>query len=86
MEDLMEPTNRPYVDPDTEPGDAGTEPWADDRADAESGDPTKRRPVADPGAPSEEGAAIEGSPADQFLTDDDAVSARNEDPDQQAGD
>jgi hypothetical protein len=25
----MEPPNRPYVDPATEPGDAGTEPWAD---------------------------------------------------------
>ena len=82
----MEPTNRPYVDPATEPGDAGTEPWADDRVDAEAGDPTKRRPVATPVAPSEEGAATESSPADQFLTDDDAVRARNEDPDQPAGD
>lgn len=82
----MEPTNRPYVDPDTEPGDAGTEPWADDVADAKSDDPTRRRPVANPDAPSEEGAAIEGSPADQFLTDDDAVSARNDDPEQPAGD
>jgi hypothetical protein len=80
----MEPTNRPYVDPATEPGDAGTEPWAD--ADAGAEDPTKRRPAADPVAPSEEGAASEGSPADQFLTDDDAVSARNEDPDHPAGD
>ena len=26
---MMEPDNRPYVDPDTEPGDAGTEKWAD---------------------------------------------------------
>jgi hypothetical protein len=75
----MEPTNRPYIDPATEPGDAGTEPWADAYAQAE--DPTKRRPAPDPVAPSEEGAASEGSPADQFLTDDDAVSARNEDPD-----
>lgn len=54
----MESTNRPYVDPVTEPGDAGTEPWADDRADPEAGDPTKRRPLADPVVPSEEGAAI----------------------------
>ena len=82
----MEPTNRPYIDPATEPGDAGTEPWADDRADAATGDPTRRRPIADPVAPSDEGAAIEGSPADQFLTEDDAVSARNEDPGQLAGD
>jgi len=82
----MEPTNRPYVSPDTEPGDAGTEPWADEGADAQADDPTKRRPVADPVAPAEGGAAIEGSPADQFLADDDAVGARNEDPDQPAGD
>jgi hypothetical protein len=76
----VEPTNRPYVDPATEPGDAGTEPWADDAADAATADPTKRRPVADPVAPSDQGAASEGSPADQFLTEDDPVSARNEDP------
>ncbi len=81
----MESANRPYVDPVTEPGDAGTEPWADERADSETGDRTKRRPLADPVAPSEEGAAVDGSPADQFLTED-AVSARNEDPDQPAGD
>jgi hypothetical protein len=82
----MEPTNRPYVDPATEPGDAGTEPWADDGTDAAIGDPTKGRRIADPVAPSEEDAAIEGSPADHFLTDDDAVGARNEDPNQPAGD
>jgi hypothetical protein len=82
----MEPTNRPYVDPATEPGDAGTEPWTDDGAGAQAEDPTKRRSAPDPVAPSEEGAAIKGSPADQFLTDDDAVSARNEERDQPAGD
>jgi hypothetical protein len=82
----MDPTNRPYVDPGTEPGDAGTEPWADDRANAEAGDPMKRRPVADPVALSAEGATIKGSPADQFLTEDDAVSAWNEDPDPPASD
>ncbi len=82
----MEPTNRPYVDPATEPGDAGTEPWADDSGTPATGHPTKRRPVADPVAPSEESAAVEGSPADQFLTDDEAVSARNKDADQPAGD
>ena len=75
----MEPTNRPYVDPATEPGDAGTEPWADDRVDPEAEDGPKPRPLTDPLAPSEDDAAIEGSPADQFLTDEDAVSARNED-------
>jgi hypothetical protein len=81
----MEPTKRPYVDPATEPGDAGTEPRADDGSDAATGDPTRRRPIADPVAPSVQGVAIEGSPADKFLTDD-AVSARNENPDQPAGD
>jgi hypothetical protein len=81
MEDQMEPMNRPYVDPTTEPGDAGTEPWAEGGPDAATADPTERRPIADPVAPSHEGAAIEGSPADQFLTEDDAISARNEDPD-----
>lgn len=74
----MEPTNRPYVDPDIEPGDAGTEPWADD---PKAGAGTKRGPLADPVAKSEEDAAIEGSPADQFITED-AVNARNEDPKQ----
>lgn len=78
----MEPTNRPYVDPVTEPGDTGTEPWADDPADSKTGDRTKRGPLADPVATSDEGAAIEGSPADEFITEDDAVSARNKDPDQ----
>lgn len=81
----MESTNRPYVDPITEPGDAGTEPWADDHPDSEAEDRRKPRPAADPVAPSEEGAAIDGSPADQFLTED-AVSARNKEPDQAPGD
>ncbi|MGZ6271738.1 MAG: hypothetical protein ACXWPJ_06695 [Candidatus Limnocylindrales bacterium] len=76
----MESTDRPYVDPETEPGDAGTEPWADGGPDATTGDPTKPRRVADPVAPSEKGAAIEGSPADEFLTHDDAVGARSDDP------
>jgi hypothetical protein len=81
----MDHTNRPYVDPATEPGDAGTEPWADDPADSEAADRSKRRPAAGPVVPSEEGAATEGSPADQFLTED-VVTARNEDPDQPVGD
>ncbi len=82
----MEPTNCPYVDPATEPGDTGAEPWAVDGADAATEDPTKRRPIADPVTPFDDGTAIEGSPADQFLTEDDAVSARSEDPGQPAGD
>ena len=83
----MEPTNRPYVDPATEPGDAGTEPWADDPAGSASGDPPHRDRDREtkPATPSAEDQAIEGSPADQFLTDDDAISARNEDAAQTAG-
>ena len=76
----MEPTNRPYVDPDTEPGDAGTEPWADDPPDSKAGDERTRRPSASPAAPAEEGGAIAGSPADHFLTDD-VASAQDEDSD-----
>jgi hypothetical protein len=80
----MEPKNRPYVDPATEPGDAGTEPWADD-LEAPKAEVPSKRPVADPAAPAAEDAAIEGSPADHFLTED-AVSARNEDPEEPASD
>jgi hypothetical protein len=40
----------------------------------------------DPAAAAEGAAAIDGSPADEFLTEEDAVSAQNEDPDQPAGD
>jgi hypothetical protein len=85
MEDDMEPTNRPYVDPATEPGDAGTEPWADDAAGSEAGDRSKREPEVKPGmsdTPSVEDEAIDGSPADQFLSDEGAISARNEGADQ----
>lgn len=76
----MESTNRPYVDPATEPGDAGTEPWADDRANSGPADQTKPRPVPEADAPPGEGGAVDGSPADQFLTED-AVNARREDSD-----
>ena len=77
----MEPKNRPYVDPGTEPGDTGTEPWAGDPAESEPGDRTKHGSLADPIARPGDGAAIDGSPADEFLTED-VVSARSEDPDQ----
>lgn len=79
----MESTNRRYVDPATEPGDTGTEPWADDQADSETGDRTKPGPPVDPVASSEGAVAIDGSPADQFMTED-AVRARNEDPEEPA--
>jgi hypothetical protein len=80
----MGSTYRPNIDPSTKRGDVGIESCADDRPDTE--DRAKRRPVADPLAPREEGAPIEGPLADQFLTDEDAVSARNEGPGQQASD
>jgi hypothetical protein len=85
MEDPMEPANRPYIDPSTEPGDAGTEPWANEPSDSQAEDQTKRGPLVDPAAAAED-AAIDGSPADQFLTEEDAVSAPTEDPDKPAGD
>jgi hypothetical protein len=75
----MESTDRPYVDPTIEPGDAGTEPWADDR-DSEAGDEEKPRTPATPSSPAEQGPAVDGSPADEFIADEDVVSARNEDP------
>lgn len=81
----MEPTNRPYVDPATEPGDAGTDPWADDPASSDPAFGTKEGPLADPAATSREGAAIVGSPADAFLNDD-AISAQDDDSDPPAGD
>jgi hypothetical protein len=82
----MKATNRPYVDPVTEPGDAGTEPWADDRANAEADDRTKDRSAADRASPAPTDAAIEGSPADEFLTNEDAISARDKDADPPTGD
>jgi hypothetical protein len=81
----MEPWNRPYVAPDTEPGDAGTEPWADEAPDPEAGDSAKHGPLAEAPASTGEGGAIEGSPADEFLTED-LITARNIDLDQPAGD
>lgn len=54
----MGSTNCPNSDPSTKPRDAGAEPWADDRPDTE--DRAKRRPVANPVAPPEEGAPNRG--------------------------
>jgi hypothetical protein len=81
----MEPWNRPYVAPDTEPGDAGTEQWADEVPDPEVEGSTKHGPLAEAPAPTGEGGALEGSPADE-LQDEDAISARNIDLDEPAGD
>ncbi len=70
----MEPDNRRYVDPDMEPGDKGTEPWADDAAGGHAG---KRGPLAGGGAATDAEGAIVGSPADIF-DDGDAIAASNE--------
>ncbi len=64
----MEPGNRPYVDPSTKPGDAGTEAWSDNEPGPESGNP--------PGTDAE--GAILGSPADVF-DNGDAIGATNDD-------
>ena len=70
----MEPDSRRYVDPDTAPGDEGTERWTDEGADDGSAD---RGPLAGGGAATDAEGAIVGSPADIF-DDGDAIEARNE--------
>ena len=72
----MEPENRPYVDSDTKTGDAGTEEWAD--AVPGSGDPVGRGPLADPIGTTNNDDIVEGSPADEFTSDPDAIDARND--------
>lgn len=67
----MESENRPYVDPDMQPGDKGTEPWAD-------GDIAKERgPLADGMSMTDPEGVITGSPADIF-DDGDAIAASND--------
>jgi hypothetical protein len=75
----MEPDNRPYVDASTEPGDVGTEEWSDTLSDSE---PPTRGPLATPTG-TDEDDIVEGSPADDFAHDADAIAARN-DPGQDA--
>jgi hypothetical protein len=76
---LMEPNNRPYVDPDTKPGDDGTEEWAETAPGA--GDPVGPGPLADPAPATEGDRIVGGSPADELANDADAVDARNDDGD-----
>ena len=71
----MEPENRPYVDSDTEPGDAGTEEWAD--TPPASVDSVGREPLADPVGTTDDGV-VDGSPADEFINDPDAIDARDD--------
>ena len=69
----MEPENRPYVAPDTKPGDAGTEEWAETLP--RPGDPAG--PLANPDASDDDGV-IDGSPADEFIHDPKAIRARDD--------
>jgi len=62
----MEPENRPYVDPAREPGDSGTEAWADKTPTTT--DSVGRGPLADPVATGGDGV-VAGSPADEFIDD-----------------
>ena len=73
----MEPENRPYVDPDTEPGDAGTEEWADTLPDANK--QTGKGPLAQPAGLADADGIVDGSPADEFVNDPDAIDARKDD-------
>ena len=71
----MEPENRPYVDPDTKPGDTGTEEWADTLTGSHG--TGHRGPLADPNAAPDDDGVPNGSPAHEFINDPDAVAARN---------
>ena len=75
----MEPENRPYVDADTEPGDAGTEEWAD--TPPGSGEPAKGGPLAHPAGLADADGIVDGSPADEFVNDPDAITSRNDEDD-----
>ena len=68
----MEPENRPYVDASTEPGDAGTEEWADKLQDPAH---AIRGPLAAPTGIDEDDI-VESSPADEFAHDPGAIAAR----------
>jgi hypothetical protein len=76
---LMEPENRPYVDSDIEPGDTGTEEWAD--TPPGSGDAARRGPLADPPGLADADSIVDGSPADEFVNDPDAIGARKDEDD-----
>ncbi|MDP9483528.1 MAG: hypothetical protein M3P84_09935 [Chloroflexota bacterium] len=75
----MEPENRPYVDSGTEPGDAGTEEWAEKLPGAK--DSVGRGPLADPPGAADADGIVDGSPADEFVNDPDAIAARNDEHD-----
>lgn len=70
----MEPDNRPYVAPDTKPGDAGTEEWADEPPGP--GAPAARGPLANPAERADDDGIVDDSPADEFVNDPEAIAAR----------
>ena len=72
----MEPENRPYVAPDTKPGDPGTEDWADTLPDAD-GAAARGRPAASQETVDEDGI-VDGSPADEFVNDPNVIRARKD--------
>ena len=72
----MEPENRPYVAPDTTPGDQGTEEWADTQPGA--GDARHRGPLASTPETIDEDGIVDGSPADEFVNDPNAIRARKD--------
>jgi hypothetical protein len=69
----MEPYNRPYVDPETEPGDKGTEEWADETPEQAAKRAEDSVPVEERQAKTDEQGVISGSPADTF-DDGDAIT------------
>jgi hypothetical protein len=73
----MEPYNRPYVDPETEPGDKGTEEWADETPEQAAKSAEHRAPIEERQGSTDEEGTLTGSPADVF-DDGDAIEARNE--------
>lgn len=75
----MEPENRPYVNAGTEPGDAGTEEWADTTPG--SADAAGRGPLAAPTSTTDDEGVVDGSPADTFINDADTVSAQKDEDD-----
>lgn len=67
----MVPEDHRYVDPDMEPGDKGTEGWADHDDEGHKG---HHGPLAEGHAKTDAEGAIVGSPADIF-DDGDAIGA-----------
>ena len=69
----MEPGNRPYVDPSTAPGDSGTEAWSDTQPGTED---VEKRHEARPPAVDPMDGIVDGSPAEEFIHDPDAIADR----------